>query len=164
MIFDSGCKHGVRWYDARSCVVAFVRLIYGCWLSTTMDCHTRCFGLSWAFLRLLWSHPPTGLVSLCSFYILWKISRRLLVIKTSNTVNKGLRYCNNYNLDTHCPYYCHLRPSSNLISSQASSYQWYYFLCLYYLMWLPVTFASGESIKWETSLLNSKTQLPKTDV
>ena len=25
-------------------------------------------------------------------------------------------------LDIHCPYYCHLRPSSNLISSQASSY------------------------------------------
>lgn len=73
MIFVSGCKHGVPWYDARSCVIAFVPLIYGCWLSTTKDCHTRCFGLSWAFLRLLWTHLPTGLVSLCSFYILWKI-------------------------------------------------------------------------------------------
>ena len=131
--FVSGCKRVVRWYYARNCVIAFVRLIYGWWLSITMDCHTRCFGLYWAFLRLLWSHPPTGLVSLCSFYILWKSLRRLLAVKTSNTINKCLHYCHNRNLDTHCPYYCHLRPSPNLTSSRASSHFSYFLIFIFIL-------------------------------
>lgn len=147
------------------CYDAFIRLIYGCWLSTIMDYHTRCFGLSWAFLRLLWSHLPTGLVSLCSFYFLWKILRRLLAIKTSNTVNKGLRHRHNHNLDTDCPYYYHLHPicKPNFKPRKFLFFNDIIFYVYIHLMWLPVTFASGESIKWETSLLSSKTELPKTN-
>ena len=52
------------------------------------------------FLPLDWSHFLAGLLTFCSVYFLRKILRRLLATKTPNTVNKSIRHCHCFKLDT----------------------------------------------------------------
>ena len=96
--FASSYKHGVRWCDVSSCVVAFVHLLANRFLATTME--KRCFGPAGDVFPLDRSHFLAVVLNLCSVYILWKIIRRLLATKTPNTVNKSIRHCHCFNLDT----------------------------------------------------------------
>ena len=96
--FASSYKHGVRWCDVRSCVVAFVHLLANRFLATTME--KRCFGTAGGVFPLDRSHFLAGVLNFCNVYILWKIIRRLLATKTPNTVNKSIRHCHYFNLDT----------------------------------------------------------------
>ena len=96
--FASGYKHGVRWCDVRSCVVALAHLLANRFSATTME--KRCFGTAVGVFPLDTSHFLAGVLNFCSVYILWKILRRLLATKTPNTVNKSIRHCHYFNLDT----------------------------------------------------------------
>ena len=96
--FASGYKHGVRWCYVRSCVVTLVHLLANRFSATTME--KRCFGPAGGVFPLNRPHFLAGVLNFCSVYILWKILRRLLATKTPNTVNKSIRHCHYFNLDT----------------------------------------------------------------
>ena len=94
----SGYKHGVRGCNVRSCIRSFVCLFKGRF--SAMEYHTRGWGSVGLILPSLRYHFLAGFVNFRSFYILWKILRRLSATKTPYIVSKGIRHCHKCNLDT----------------------------------------------------------------
>ena len=94
----SGYKHGVRGCNVRSCIRSFVCLFKGRF--SAMEYHTRGWGSVGLILPSLRYHFLAGFVNFRSFYILWKILRRLSATKTPYIVNKGIRHCYKCNMDT----------------------------------------------------------------
>ena len=122
----TGCKHGFRRFDFRSCFLAFVCLL-------RYRAHVSAVEMGYIIqnvayrLGCRWYHLRAGIINLSCLYSLWEVLRHFSAAETPNSIIQSVLHCNCYHLNAVC------RSAEYLISCKAATYFWMSFplLCLF---------------------------------